>query len=532
MSTAVLEEPRTSTEEAQSSSKFSSLLKIRIPYFKIIVISSILLSIISSFLFIYYGFHIVHFDAKGHQFVARRVFDNANPGLKQLGGFWLVLPHLLYLPFVKSDYLYFNGLAGTPISMICFVLTAILLFKIIERIFDTFSAFCGTVIYITNANMLYLQSTALTENLSILFLVASAYYFTVWTSTRYRKHLLAASVLSALGVLTRYENWCAAAVLGLLLIVIDLKDKRGSKNLITDSSIIALFNVGAIGFSLWFSWYATGQIYTNSDFKHFDFQIARGSYFLAFFVQLYTLANLISYEWTLMACIAFGIVFWKRRKDSSLLASLVLLGPMLIYLYEYSAGDPTRIRYGLMFVPAGVLFISYWANRSRLYTYLFLVFTFYVALFSPFHRSFSSELLKESLRDADNLRITEDLNLCLKQEDDGGAILADMSEIAPNLYDLKVPVKRFVHEGVKSLWNQAYVDGHPERVASWVFLSQDDLLWKKFHDDPEFHRHFALVGRRGYLELYKQTPNVEYNIKSHKPHTWVERYNMPRIPGV
>src|SRR5262249_9707125 len=146
-----------------------------------VLISAILLSVVSAWIFIRDGFHISHFDAKGHQLVARRVFDNLQPGLKQLGAFWLPLPHVIYLPFVYSDYLYFHGLAGTPVSMVCFVITVLLLFKIIEKLFDPFSAFCGSVLYLTNPNMLYLQTTALSENLSILFLVASTYAFVLWS---------------------------------------------------------------------------------------------------------------------------------------------------------------------------------------------------------------------------------------------------------------------------------------------------------------------------------------------------------------
>src|SRR5436190_16662701 len=34
-------------------------------------------------------------DTYAHMLIARRLFDNATPGLAQLGGIWLPLPHLL-----------------------------------------------------------------------------------------------------------------------------------------------------------------------------------------------------------------------------------------------------------------------------------------------------------------------------------------------------------------------------------------------------------------------------------------------------
>ena len=74
-----------------------------IPYFKIVLFSAIVLSLVSCFVYVSQGLHIVHFDAKGHQMVARRMIDNLNPGFRQIGGYWLPLPHLLYLPMVISD---------------------------------------------------------------------------------------------------------------------------------------------------------------------------------------------------------------------------------------------------------------------------------------------------------------------------------------------------------------------------------------------------------------------------------------------
>jgi hypothetical protein len=41
------------------------------------------------------GAHLLHFDAKAHLVVARRVFDNITPGWSQLGAIWLPLPHIL-----------------------------------------------------------------------------------------------------------------------------------------------------------------------------------------------------------------------------------------------------------------------------------------------------------------------------------------------------------------------------------------------------------------------------------------------------
>jgi Dolichyl-phosphate-mannose-protein mannosyltransferase len=506
----------------------------KLPYFRILLICAILLSAISLWFFLTDDFYIAHFDAKGHQMVPRRIFDNLSPGWIQIGAFWLPLPHILYYPFVKIDWLYFHGLAGTPISMICFVLTVLLIYKLIEKVIGPFPAFCGSALYLTNPNMLYLQTTALTENLSILFMVASVYLFVLFTGNKNRKYLAACSFLSALGVLCRYENWFCFGLIGILLIVINIKEKRGLKNLLIDGAIMASFNVAAIALSFFINWYTTGHVHINIENKKTtDFQPGKDSFFVSIFVELYTLGNLISYDAVVFAILGFVLLFRQRFRDSTFLAYLAIIGPFLMYLYAYHDNLPTRIRYGLSFVPAAVCFLAYWPSRSRLARYLFLVYAVYLALFSPYRtRLYTSQLLDESLRDAENLAIQQDLLWYLKQHDDGQLILVAMSDIAPVVYDLKLPIKRFIHEGSKPWWNDAYTYGHPEKVAGWVFLNQGDRLWQKFHADPEFHKHFALIGRRKFLELYRRTPDEKSNTESHKAHPNTDKFTMPNLPGI
>lgn len=503
------------------------------PFFRIVLISAILLSVVATLVFFHEDLHNVHFDSKGHQLVARRIFDNLSPGWKQIGAFWLPLPHVIYYPFVHSDFLYFNGLAGTPVSMICFVLASVVLFKIIEKIFQSrFCAFCGTVLYITNPNILYLQSTALTENLSIFFLLTGVYLFMRFAETWNRKYLWWTSAVSVCGIWTRYENWFVCAFMGLLLLILEIKEKRGIRNLLIDCSIFSIICLAAMASTFGINRWTTGHWTLQIDYRHKEFQPSAGSLVIAFFAELYTLGNLISFDWTALAVIAFVLVFRKRFRDPVFLCSLAILAPILTQTWLYWDGHPTRIRYGLMIVPASACFLAYWPQRSRLFAYIFLVYTVYMALFSPFYHTYASELLKESMRDGENRALQADLLWYLKQNDDGTLILAAMGEIAPVLYDLKLPVKRFIHEGAKPHWNDAYTYGHPETVAGWVFLNQDDKLYKKFHDLPEFHRYFALIGRRGTLELYRRTPDEKYNMESHQPHGTIDKFKMPPLPGI
>lgn len=517
-----LQDPETISMEAPAQKQdraeqlFESVQLENLPYARILFFCAILLSAFSLYLFISNDLHNVHFDSKAHQLVARRISDSLRPGWIQIGAFWLPLPHVLYYPLVKNDWIYFNGYAGIPFSVLSYLITVFLLFKILKYLIDPFSAFCGTALYMTNPNILYLQSTSLTEGLSIAFGVAAVYFF-IRYSLDHRRNLLAiASIVSALGVLVRYENWFIFGMMGLLLILLSIKDKRGFKNLLMDGVILGVPNFAAIALTFWINWYTTGKAIIDVTHKFTDWQPGQGTYFVSLLVVLYTLAKLVSTEWVIVSIIAFFLMLRRKYRESAFIASLAILGPLLLYMIQYHDGHPTRIRYGLLLVPACFLFVSYFPSRTKLMRYLFVIFAIYVGTSSYFAQFESSELLEESLRDANNLALQRDLLEYLKQNDDGTLILAAMEEIAPVLYDLKFPLKRFIHEGVKPWWNDARKE--PEKWAGWVFISQDDKLWQIFHDNPKFHRHFALIGRRNYLELYRRTPEEEFNLKSHRPH--------------
>src|SRR5438045_6470881 len=72
----------------------------------------------------------VHIDAIAHVNKARGLFDNFEPGLRNLGTIWLPLPHLLMAPLAAIDTLWKSGAAGSLISISCFIGTGLFLFSI------------------------------------------------------------------------------------------------------------------------------------------------------------------------------------------------------------------------------------------------------------------------------------------------------------------------------------------------------------------------------------------------------------------
>ncbi len=134
---------------------------------------------------------------------------------------WLPLPHVLMLPFVRVDQLWRSGLAGAIPSAACFVVAALFFFGALRRVFDSNpAAFAAVALFAFNPNMLYLQSTPMSEP-AFWACWMVLLYFTV----RYRESggwpaLIAAGVAASLGSLARYDGWFLIPFAALYILLI------------------------------------------------------------------------------------------------------------------------------------------------------------------------------------------------------------------------------------------------------------------------------------------------------------------------
>ncbi|HET8853900.1 MAG TPA: glycosyltransferase, partial [Ktedonobacteraceae bacterium] len=96
------------------------------------LVATVIIACITSISACWYYFQqhevLLYGDSLSHLRIARGVFDSATPGLAQLGGDWLPLPHILMWPFVWNDYLWRTGLAGSFAAMPCYIVSAAYIF--------------------------------------------------------------------------------------------------------------------------------------------------------------------------------------------------------------------------------------------------------------------------------------------------------------------------------------------------------------------------------------------------------------------
>ena len=112
------------------------------------------------------GLALSHYDAKAHLVVARRIFDSITPNWEQIGAVWLPLPHALNALPVQIDFMYRTGASAIAISVVSFAVTAAALSALVLRLTGSGAgAVLAAALFAVNANVLYLQSTPMTEPL-------------------------------------------------------------------------------------------------------------------------------------------------------------------------------------------------------------------------------------------------------------------------------------------------------------------------------------------------------------------------------
>ena len=215
----------------------------------------IVLSMVSIFTYIIYlqnGLGLSYNDARSHLDIGRRVVEGLKPGMAQLGSVWLPLPHILMIPTIWNDFMWHSGLAGALQSMISYVTTGLIIFWYLRALgVGLFGSYVAVLIFAVNMNILYLQSTAMTELLLITTLSAASYQVLRWFQTNKLINLIYSSIWVMLASLNRYEGWFLFVYVALLVSLYTLK-RYGYKQ--AEGKLVFFCTMGGLGIALWLLW--------------------------------------------------------------------------------------------------------------------------------------------------------------------------------------------------------------------------------------------------------------------------------------
>ena len=180
--------------------------------------ASVFLALVALFVCYRAGYTLLYGDAVAHLGNSRRILDAHYPGLSQLGGAWLPLPHLLMLPFIGNMGMWQTGLAAAPMSMISFGASVVGVWRLSRRLMRLRWALVATLFYALNPNLLYLATTAMTEALFLALFVWSVVEVVEFGAALRagnafvaRGRLLLGGLICLAMVLTRYDGWIVTA---------------------------------------------------------------------------------------------------------------------------------------------------------------------------------------------------------------------------------------------------------------------------------------------------------------------------------
>jgi Dolichyl-phosphate-mannose-protein mannosyltransferase len=354
-----------------------------------IALAAVLLSFVALLLSFSRGYLLLYGDAVAHLGIARRILDSRNPGLIQLGGVWLPLPHLLMLPFVQKLEWWQNGLAGAWLSLICYIASVAGLYRLARHLLMPRWAIAATAFYALNPNLLYLATTAMTEPLflalliwTVLLTVECVKAIRVARYAVVARRLIFVSVFILGAVYTRYDGWVLGAAVWCVL-TFTLAQYRDVWRRVAPSFVFFTLLVVA-GPVIWLAY--------NQHFFHDPLDFIRGPYsasaiekktaapgvdhyhgwhnpFWAF-VYYTRAAQVDAAFWEtgflVMVAAIGGLILAVRRR--LVLAALLLWLPLPFYIYSIAYGSvPIFIpqlwphsyynsRYGMEMLPALALF--------------------------------------------------------------------------------------------------------------------------------------------------------------------------------
>jgi hypothetical protein len=206
-------------------------------------------------------------DALAHLHIARRVIDGRRPGLSELGSVWLPLPHLLMIPFVAVYAWWANGIAGLIPSAAAYLAGCAGVYRLARKWLPPPESAVALAFFALNPNLLYLQTTAMTEPLFVCEMVWISVWLVEWracldrqddrSQRRANRLLYVIAVALSAAVFTRYDGWIMAflawVAIGLMLLK---RGRLGTRafwfaGILVVASPIVWFSYNAIVFGDW-----------------------------------------------------------------------------------------------------------------------------------------------------------------------------------------------------------------------------------------------------------------------------------------
>lgn len=488
-----------------------------------------LFSIISFIVFYNNGLGLSYNDARSHLDIARRVVEGLKPGIAQLGSVWLPLNHVLMIPTIWNDFMWHSGLSGAVVSMISYVITGIIIYYFLKEFnVSIVGRLTGVLVYALNTNILYLQSTAMTELLLLATMTAGVYELAKWYKSHDFLRLIRASFWIMLSTLVRYDGWFLLFVVFCLLFIEFMRMDKKNLSTIAGKSLFFV-TLGGFGVFAWLLWnllifkdplyfiFGPYSAYAQQELLLSAGNLpTKGNFLLSF--QYYFDAMVYNANAFIVILGFIGAVIFlldKRIKSNSKMILVALFSPLLfnvlalyfghsvLYIAGISGNTWFNVRYGLMMIPSFAILVGYLVHSLKPIQPILIGLVMLVTFFMLFNGDVVT--LDDARIGASQKNVTQ-VSGWLRENTSNkpGFILVSAASHDAVIFSSGLPMAKFIHEGTGKYWDQA--TAHPSRWARWIVIrsgDNTDYLDKRINNNPEFINDYQLIGRYPFADIYQ-----------------------------
>jgi len=468
------------------------------------------------------GLSLSHYDAKAHLVVARRIIDSLTPGWEQIGAVWLPLPHLLNALPVQIDWMYRTGASAIAISIVSFAITVACISALVRTVTGSRTgAILAAALFAVNPNVLYLQSTPMTEPLLFALSALVVLHLSQWamSSTSYADSNDSVRIRPAAcwtivaACLTRYEAWPVVGAATVLAAWV--KWRRGTvfTAVLHESAKPALYAVATVVFFTGLSFATTGQWFVTGGFYVPDpkLQGQPMAVYEAIRQGLVDLAGPRFVQFATWSLPIIAVAALLRRSWSSLILPVALVATVALPFYAYLSGHPFRMRYEVPLILGCAVCIGTAVSMLRFAAPLVAIpMLALVMVQAPSFDPDLAPMVVEAQLDRANSIGRRAVTACLEQQYDRSTIMASMGSLAHYMQELShagFDLADFLHEGSGPMWAVA-LHQDPSLVAGWILIEEaaegGDRLYQLSKAWPGFLSGYERVCEGGNVALYKR----------------------------
>lgn len=492
-----------------------------------VALAAALLSVGTYIYFFTHGMALGYKDSISHLQIAARTLNSPTAGAAQLGGVWLPLPHILMLPFIWSPALYFSGFAGSIVSMVGYVIACVYVYKVVFALTnDRIPALAGTFVFMLSPNVLYMQSTSMTEPLLLASLAAMTYYLQRWIQTdddhdRQYPYLFAAGIAATVGCLVRYEAWVITIVFSGIVLFVALRryDLQKAFGVTLSYLFCALF-----GITLWFGWnllifgnplnFQIGE-YSKPSLWVGENEPSVGHPLVAIKTYWYAMESNLGIV-LLLTMIAGSILCLVARKRLDMLPTFGLLsiipffmlalygGQRPLHVTEIS-GDLYNVRFGLLVILPAAIIIGCMLGLLPKRVWVSGAIAAVAITLLPLIPHGPTQVVTAREGSIGFPQTALDASSYLKQHYDGGVILAESFGNESILFYAEIMPSTNVYEGSYRKWNPA-LSNPPGQQIRWIVMrggSAPDHTYNELHETSKLSEYQEVFDNDRYT-IYKR----------------------------